>query len=104
VALETARAHGARAFTGKGVELTDTVFAGRDVQKSEFPLGVIMPPSQEKVREWSNFKSWLSSSDRAFDTVIDGANVGHCCQGQFSLDAVDAVCKRAGALAGGPHW
>jgi len=53
--------------------------------------------------EWSEFKAWLEMAGREFDTVLDGANVGHHNQnfehGAFSHEQIGEVieqCLRSG--------
>jgi len=71
--------------------------------------------SQRKLDEWARFKSWLSRCSLRWDTVIDGANIGHCNQnfdrGAFSHQQIDALvtqCTRSGsrkcAVVLRGHW
>jgi len=53
--------------------------------------------------EWSGFKEWLKQSKNHWDTMIDGANVGHhnqnCKDGAFSHEQINELieqCKRSG--------
>mmetsp|Transcript_34539 Transcript_34539/g.64486 ORF Transcript_34539/g.64486 Transcript_34539/m.64486 type:complete len:632 (+) Transcript_34539:111-2006(+) len=71
--------------------------------------------SQRKLDEWVSFKAWLERSDHRWDTVIDGANVGHCNQnfenGAFSHSQIHALLARCAsderrrvALVIRKHW
>lgn len=54
--------------------------------------------SQRKLESWAGFKVWLEDSGSEWDTVIDGANVGHCNQnrerGAFSHRQIDALIEQ----------
>lgn len=71
--------------------------------------------SQRKLHEWVSFKAWLDRADHRWDTVIDGANVGHCNQnfdnGAFSHSQIHALLARCAsdehrkvALVIRKHW
>jgi hypothetical protein len=71
--------------------------------------------SQRKLDDWATFKEWLEQTTSIWDTIIDGANVGHANQnfegGNFShhqIDAVIAQCamieKRKPVVVLRGHW
>lgn len=59
--------------------------------------------SQRMLDEWVGFKTWLGQGNHRWDTIIDGANVGHYnqnyAQGVFShmqIEEVIAECELSG--------